>query len=113
MKFLYLLPALILIVSCSKEKRSDKKGLLMQEFVIELSSYSKGLDSDFIIIPQNGEELSFNDLSPDDGTNQAYLDAIDGIGVEEIHYSGSQQIQTERIDNLTLLKTVKPILVSD
>lgn len=85
----------------------------MQEFVIELSSYSKGLDSDFIIIPQNGEELSFNDLSPDDGTNQAYLDAIDAIGVEEIHYSGSQQIQTERIDNLTLLKTVKPILVSD
>lgn len=113
MKPIALILISILVFSCSKEKRSDKKGLKMQEFIIEISSYAKGLDSDFIIIPQNGEELAFNDLYPDDGTNQSYLDAIDGFGVEEIQYSGSLQLETERITNLNTLKAHKPIFVSD
>ena len=62
----------ISITSCSKERRSDKKAENMQEFVVELSNYAKGIDSDFIIIPQNGPELAFSNLDQNDGIHQDY-----------------------------------------
>ena len=50
------------LLSCSKEKRSDKAAEKMQDFVISISNYAREQDPDFIIIPQNGIELAFNNI---------------------------------------------------
>jgi len=64
----------------------------MQDFVIHISNYAHELNSDFIIIPQNGIELAFNDQDPANGLNLAYLNAIDGVGVEELFYNGDTML---------------------
>jgi cysteinyl-tRNA synthetase len=58
----------------------------MRELVISLSRYARGLNPDFILIPQNGNEL----LTVDGKLNSApaldYIQAIDGIGQEDLFY---------------------------
>ena len=70
---------------------------LMIEFVQNLSLYCKGKNPNFLIVPQNGEAL---------GLSQEYLDAIDGIGREDIFYEGnfpnSEEYIQETIDYLHL-----------
>lgn len=100
------------ITSCSKEKRSDKAGLKMQDFVIAISNYTKKTNPNFIIIPQNGIELAFNNLNSDEGTNQSYLNAVDGFGLEELFYNGTYSVDQYRLDLLQKLKS-KKILVSE
>lgn len=85
----------------------------MQEFVIEISDYARGFDSDFIIIPQNGPELAFNYLYPDDGLNSQYMSAIDGIGIEELFYNGTAALDNERLSMLQELQGSKKILVAE
>ncbi|MBN1597442.1 MAG: endo alpha-1,4 polygalactosaminidase [Bacteroidales bacterium] len=58
----------------------------MRDFVIALSQYAKGLDSDFIIIPQNGQELVTADGNEDGTPEMSYLNAIDGVGREDLFY---------------------------
>ncbi|MEA3392800.1 MAG: endo alpha-1,4 polygalactosaminidase [Candidatus Marinimicrobia bacterium] len=58
----------------------------MRDFVRELSAYSKNVDSTFIIIPQNGQEL-ITDNGEGDGIPQtSYLNAIDATGRENLYY---------------------------
>ena len=59
----------LFLFGCSKEKRSDKASAKMQDFVIAISDYAHGFDPDFIVIPQNGIELAFNNLDQNDGMN--------------------------------------------
>ena len=49
----------------------------MIDFVIELSNYAKSKNPDFLIVPQNAPEL---------GEDPAYLDVVDGIGMESVYY---------------------------
>ncbi|UCH89339.1 MAG: endo alpha-1,4 polygalactosaminidase [Thermoplasmata archaeon] len=58
----------------------------MRMFVESLSSYAKEIDSDFIIIPQNGHELLTEDGEPDGAAAGSYIDAIDGVGREDLFY---------------------------
>jgi len=55
----------------------DDASELMIDFVAGLSKYSKSINKDFLIIPQNAEELI---------DDQKYFDAIDGIGKEELYF---------------------------
>lgn len=90
--FPFVLLLLVLIsAGCSKEKRSNEAALKMQEFVIDISQYARGIDPDFIVIPQNGIELAYNDAEPDFSCNldNSYINAIDGIGIEELYYNGT------------------------
>lgn len=102
-----------LLLSCSKEKRSKKAAKKMQDFIINISNYSKKYKSNFIIIPQNGIELAFNDIDPKKGINYSYLNAIDGIGVEELFYNGTLYVDNYRLYMLQKLKDLKKILVSE
>jgi len=104
---------LFIFLSCSKEKRSDKAFGNMQDFVIHISNYAHELNSDFIIIPQNGIELAFNDQDPANGLNLAYLNAIDGVGVEELFYNGDYALDAERLSMLQQVKQSKKVLVSE
>lgn len=108
-----LLLIITLAFSCSKEKRSDKAGEKMQDFVVDISNYAKEFDADFIVIPQNGVELGFNYLDQTEGLNTTYLAAINGIGMEELFYNGSAIASDERLTMLQDLKASKKILVAD
>lgn len=112
-KLLFLLLLVTVLVSCSKEKRSDKAGEKMQTFVMDISSYARSINSDFIVIPQNGAELAFDYLTPEDGISTTYLASIDGIGIEELFYNGVADMDSERLDMLRTLGAYKPVMVSE
>lgn len=101
------------LLGCSKEKKSDLAAEKMQAFVSDISAYARNYDPGFIIIPQNGIELAYNNLEPGDGINTSYLSAIDGFGVEELFYNGPYTPDNERIAMLQRLKDYKKILVSE
>jgi cysteinyl-tRNA synthetase len=86
-----LLLALVLF-SCSddKETKCDVPNLNfrqeMREFVQELSAYAKNIDKDFLIIPQNGQEILTTNSEPNGPLATDYIDAIDGVGREDLFY---------------------------
>lgn len=61
----------------------------MREFVISISKYAKTDDPDFIVIPQNGEALITKDGTKQSNIHHQYLNAIDGIGRENLFYGDS------------------------
>ena len=85
----------------------------MQDFVIAISDYAKQVDSNFIVIPQNGMELAFNNLNIDEGFSADYLAAIDGIGIEGLFYNGPLAIDDERLAMARQLVASKKVLVSE
>ena len=70
-----------------KESKTTKAGIKMQDFVIDISKYARSIDSSFIIIPQNGPELAFEKMNPSGKLRTAYVDAIDGIAVEDLFFN--------------------------
>ena len=58
----------------------------MREFVEGLSAYAKTKKSSFIIIPQNGQELVTENGEEDGSPDNSYLQAIDGVGREDLFY---------------------------
>lgn len=113
MKFLKLSLILFLIFSCSKERRSKNAGIKMQDFVVNISSYAKGINSNFAIIPQNGEELMFKFLDDAEGFDDRFVNAIDGYGIEELFYNGSFAPDNYRLNLLLQAREKVPILVAD
>ena len=61
----------------------------MIDFVISLSQYAKAIDPDFKVIPQNAVGLLALSEAHPDVPNTAYLNAIDGVGVEDLWYDGN------------------------
>ena len=80
----------------------------MIEFVKKVSSYGKDKNSKFIVMVQEGLELT------DDGD---YLAAIDGYAEEELWYDGSVEINDfdieEKLAKLDELRKSKTLLVLD
>lgn len=101
------------LFSCSKERRSDKASVKMQKFVCQISTYARSVKPGFIIIPQNGIELAFNNNESSNGINQEYTNAIDGFGVEELFFNGTYQPDFDRLPILKTLKEHKKIMVSE
>ncbi|TAE60818.1 MAG: hypothetical protein EAZ89_01150 [Bacteroidetes bacterium] len=58
----------------------------MRDFVQGISAHAKGIDPDFIIIPQNGADLATLDGTPGGMPAADYLAAIDGQGQEDLFY---------------------------
>jgi cysteinyl-tRNA synthetase len=56
----------------------------MRDLVQGISAYAKGIDPDFLIVPQNGKPLVVGDEDGGEATSHAYLEAIDGIGREAV-----------------------------
>jgi cysteinyl-tRNA synthetase len=61
----------------------------MINLVLTIANHARQTDPDFLIFPQNGEPI----LAFDDGnglfTIEAYLEAISGIGIEDLYYDGT------------------------
>ncbi len=89
----------------------------MQDFVIDISQYSKMIKQDFIIIPQNGLGLLQRDGQPD----REYLEAIDGFGQEPYMYGNNEDNELRSADEITdirqglnvLLNANKKVLLTD
>jgi len=58
----------------------------MRDFIKNISSYAKNKKKDFIIIPQNGQELLTENGLANDKISIDYINAIDGIGREDLFY---------------------------
>ena len=63
----------------------------MIDFVIGISTHAKAVNPNFAIIPQNAVGLvGASGDSPARGPNMAYLDAIDGLGVEDLWFDDNR-----------------------
>jgi len=92
----------------------------MRNFVIGISRYAKAKNPQFAIIPQNGIELITTSGESDGTLAQAYVQAIDGVGQEDLFYGYTDDnVPTPTDDNLYLrgfldrIKAGKKILVTD
>lgn len=111
--FRLLLLVILCLPSCSKEKVTEDAAVRMQHFIRNIASYACSLNGSFIIIPQNGVELAFNQAEPSEGINMEYLSAIDAFGAEELFYNGGYHPDTWRTDMLDQLVLHKPVLASE
>lgn len=77
----------------------------MRDFVEGISAYSKQNNSDFIIIPQNGQELLTNTGNAQGIVQATYVQAIDATGRESMFYGYySDNEETPFYDNEYLLE---------
>jgi cysteinyl-tRNA synthetase len=115
-KSIIILSSLLLVLVAFtniKESKTMKAAVKMQDFVIDISKYARSIDSNFVIIPQNGPELAFEKLNTGGKFRKAYIDAIDGIAVEDLFYNGKPKIDQYRLQILRKLQTEKQVMVSD
>ena len=82
----------LLLIACSDKetKKCDVPDLdfrqEMRDFVQEISAYAKDIDPDFLIVPQNGQEILTTNSDPDGPLATDYIDAIDAVGREDLFY---------------------------
>jgi cysteinyl-tRNA synthetase len=89
----YLLSTIIIISGCDENGNDQEQDLPeinyrqeMREFVEGISTYTKGIQTSFVVIPQNGHEL-LTENGEETGTPASeYLNAIDGVGREDLIY---------------------------
>lgn len=104
-----LITVLVLSVSCrSNDNGSDPVSRTyrqeMRTFVQNLSAYAKAINPDFLIIPQNGQELVTDSGEGDGIPNMDYLNAIDATGREDLFYGYDEDDQaTSSTDKQHLL----------
>lgn len=119
----YLILTVIFFSACSKEKK-EAPGIVdqMQNFVINIAEYARNYDDSFIIIVQNGEELAFNNADTTGGIrnlHKSFFNAVDAFSAEEVHCSGTFNIDEYRREILLMLGPDYPdtqhktIMVSD
>jgi cysteinyl-tRNA synthetase len=58
----------------------------MRDFIVEIAEYARSRDPDFLVIPQNGEELISRTGSPDGPLAYPYFDVISGQGREDLFF---------------------------
>jgi len=93
---------LIIFSGCTEQeklepaKRDYKQE--MKDFVQDMSSWSKSINPLFIIIPQNGHDLITSDGRPQSDPDLNYLDAIDGVGREDLIFGDHNDDQGSPYD---------------
>lgn len=92
-KFKHGSVVLLFLIACSDSKETKKCEVPdldfrqeMRDFVQEISAYAKDIDEDFLIIPQNGQEILTTNSDPDGPLATDYINAIDAVGREDMFY---------------------------
>lgn len=112
----FLVVLLTLVSSCSSSGGDDDSDdrdndgidyrAEMRSFVMELADWARETDGDFIVVPQNGQEL-FTDSGDADGEiEEDYLDSINGSGRESMfygYYGDDEETPPEDSDPLVAL----------
>lgn len=102
----------LLVQSCCTTEEVIDYRAEMRDFVIEIAEYAREKVPDFIVIPQNGIELTDHAL---------YLNTIDGVGQEDLYYGYNEddmqtpeEITDYLIEYLMTVRSVgKTVLVTD
>jgi cysteinyl-tRNA synthetase len=113
-KFKYLQVVLVLIMlsftvaDCKKGKSAADQNIdyrqEMRNFIFNIGSYSKSFDSNFMIIPQNGQELITDNGEADGKMQDSYVKSVDATGREDLFYGFSQDDQpTPEAENQHML----------
>lgn len=110
--YLYIL-IFVVFIGCSKQEKITNAGIEMQNFVVNICQYCRSIKPNFILIPQNGIEVCFENIDPLGQINQNYINSIDAVGVEELFYNGKYLPDDYRIDMLTRVVKHKSIMVSE
>ncbi|BDU50426.1 endo alpha-1,4 polygalactosaminidase [Haliovirga abyssi] len=71
----------IINANISRDYRQD-----MRDFIKSISAYSKNINHNFIIIPQNGQELITDNGESNGILKLDYINSIDATGREELFY---------------------------
>jgi len=91
--FILIISILLLFTASSSEDGFDLDEIdyrqEMRDFVQRISFYGKSDNRDFIIIPQNGQELLTLNGEAGGVPAQTYIEAIDGVGREDLFYGYS------------------------
>lgn len=105
--FFLLLTLSIFIAACKTDEpdvtRDYKQD--MRDFVMGISSYAKGIQPGFAVIPQNGIELVSDNGAEDGQPHSAYLAAIDGHGQEDLFYGYNSDNRATSDETNTYLRT--------
>jgi cysteinyl-tRNA synthetase, unknown class len=67
----------------------ESLGQKMVDLIVRISEYAKGEDPDFLVFPQNSPELR---------EYPGYVDAIDGLGVEELFFRADDDTSDQPCD---------------
>lgn len=123
---IYTLLTILTLSSCNNDEHSITNGdaqfkQRMREFVIGISQYSKAINPNFSIIPQNGIELVSKDGENTQQADTAYLNAIDANGQEDLFYGYDSDDKATPFGTISYLKgflnlsksSNKKILVTD
>lgn len=128
LNYLFLALFFIMITSCGDDDDEDNQEGVgseykqeMRNFVQGISSYSKAINSSFVIIPQNGHELVSVNGESDGQPELTYLGAIDALGQEDLLYGyDDDDVATPTEDSDYLMELLdkaknngKVILVTD
>jgi cysteinyl-tRNA synthetase len=81
-----LLVLTLSLISCNDDIPDLDFKQEMRDFVQAISSYAKEVDPEFIIIPQNGQELITLNGDNKGSADLTYLSFIDGQGREDLFY---------------------------
>jgi cysteinyl-tRNA synthetase len=104
----FLLPVLVCVLfltSCSKKDDGQPIPKLdfreeMRDFVQSISAYAKNQNSNFIIVPQNGQEILTITSKSDGAVATDYVNAIDAVGREDLFYGYTgDDVLTPTADN--------------
>ncbi len=76
----------------------------MRNFVQGISSYAKGINQNFVIIPQNGSELASDNGEENGNPETTYLNAVDGQGQEDLFYGYDSDDRATSSDDTNYLK---------
>lgn len=126
MKRIIVLLVAFAFLSCDKDNDSSPSEDRdfrqdMRDFVIGISQKAKGIKPGFAVIPQNGIELVSENGEAEGLPAQAYLNAIDGNGQEDLFYGYDNDDQATPADISNYVKSFlnlskskgKTILVTD
>ncbi|TND08060.1 MAG: glycoside hydrolase [Bacteroidetes bacterium] len=84
-RFILIVLVVLAATGCRKSVEPDYRAE-MRAFVRQISIKAKQARPGFIIIPQNGHQLISSDGSPGGTAVTDYLNAIDGLGREDLFY---------------------------
>lgn len=103
----------VILQACSVQYKTQKAATKMQSFIIDIANTARNTNPNFIVIPQNGLEIAFNQLNPDNDLNNDFLKSINGYHVEELFYNDSLHVDEYRLKMLQKIQTSQKVFVSD
>jgi cysteinyl-tRNA synthetase, unknown class len=95
----------ILLIGCAEDRDTTDYRQRMRDFVIGISTYAKDQDAAFIVIPQNGQELLTRNGEQDGQPADAYLDAIDGVGREDLYFGYDEDNQPTEPEDIAYMRS--------